>query len=370
MSSESPVLIIALLAAAAGIIFAFVTRARLVPLMDQVSNLEGQLRDKENRAAGSQEELGKAQKEIQQLKVQLRQASERKVEPVAPKVEVKPEKRAKHPEKEGVDPRRLRELEEQLNAERRKADKAHELVRLRDQDVQSMREQLESLQRELEDLKDTQKAAPKPEPEVAPEPEPVKAPVADGPSSEVLAARVSTLEQELHEARRARSAAIEQANKAELEFAQRDKRIQALREQSKALASRVTIAERERLTLKRKVDASEQMYKGLKGRYEVARDTLFSFRERFGVELPVAAGVPVGGDLEAFLEPEEEEDRSRPRARMADDRGPRPPRSRRDDSQSPVEEATKASNAGGSSTDASRADATAEAIAPSESTVA
>lgn len=363
MSSESPVLIIALLAAVAGIVFAFVTRARLVPLLDQVSNLEGLLRDKASRMAGAQEELSKSQQEIQQLKIQLRQASERKVEPVAPKVEVKPEKRAKHPEKEGVDPRRLRELEEQLNAERRKADKAQELVRLRDQDVHSMREQLESLQRELENSKDASKQAPKPEPEAAPEPEPVKAAESEAPSVDALTARISALEQEVQEARRARASAIEHANKVELEFAQRDKRIQALREQSKALASRVTVAERERLTLKRKVDASEQMYKGLKGRYEVARDTLFAFRERFGVELPVEAGVPVGAELESFLEPDDEEDRSRPRPRAGAERGPRPARPRREEGSSPVEDVAAA---GSSRT----AEAAADPVTPSESTVA
>lgn len=317
------IMLASLVAAAVAVLYAVTTRSKVLTLTDQVTELEGQVRAKENAIGTLQTDLVKAKREVKTVTIR---------EP-APKAEVrtekavKQEKRPKTPEK---DPReqRVKELEDQLAAALRRGDKLSAQFIERDQDAQKLREQLENLEVEITLLKENRPAV---KAEVSPEvlaeraeraaekaaekaATPEAAPAVDTAAIATLEAKITELRHDIREANVAKSAAQERANLHDLELHRLRSRVTSLQERSRAIVERMSKAERDGIAWKRDLDNYSKMYEVLKGRYDVARDLLYTFRQKFGVEIPTELGVPLYADMEEYLEYDEEEDRSRPRS--------------------------------------------------------
>lgn len=333
-SSNTLLLLLSLAAGLAGLIFGLLQRSRSLTQTTRLAELEGQTRNHSRDLAGLRTQLDLKLGEVKaledanrSLKLQADTASRAAREPVpaAPK----PEKKDKAQEKTKVMEVKLRELEQQLSAEQRKAERFDRQVRQRDEDVrllqlelQDLRQALEASQapksQELREISDRPAAKLPPlkvpqQPDAAPAPEPKKAEVAPVTPEPANNQALESLREELSAAIRARSDANARVNLLELEARQLRERVEKREILFKELVGKVRELNHAKQKAEKMADTYPRLYAGLKGRYDLALDLIHAFRTKYNEVLPMELDIEIGRAMEEYLAYAEQEDRSRPR---------------------------------------------------------
>lgn len=240
-------------------------------------------------------------------------------------------------EKNSREIQKINELEFQVLEARKQLENAQKQLKQRDSDVISLKDELDNLYRDIAENKvednnelkksDAQKSSNKKQDN------PFKAEVAkldskqgnltdegvqlvtpsefksveDTPVYKQLEKSLEETKKKFDDLDRSKRDAQTRANLAELELRKSNERLQKIDKRFREMLEKLLNLERDQRKHLREIDSYEKMYLGLKGKFDVARDTLSSFRERFGVDIPVEAGVPLYADLEDVIEYEAEE---------------------------------------------------------------
>lgn len=343
-----------LIAAVVAGVLALVYHNRYSGVADRLSQIEADLEAQKGKEAALNSELAQRRKEIDRLSSLAQSAGVERSKLEAAQVE--PPRGSKADKKKADaklqrDLQRMRELESQVDEARRQLENAQKLIKTRDADVRSLKDEIEALQMALAEHApaptgprggrhdDEEDALRLEEAPVAQKAAPVTPPPPEVDIEALVDARTLDARKQVEAAERANREAQGRANLAELEARRSQERLSRLDKRSHELLDRLLATEREMRKVSRQVKDYERMYLGLKGRFEVARDTLVTFRDRFNVEIPTEVGVPLHGPIEEFLELEDDDERSaRPRGdnRPRGERRPTPASGARSETSAPA----------------------------------
>lgn len=333
-SSNTLLLLLSLAAGLAGLIFGLLQRSRTLTQTARLAELEGQTRNHSRDLATLRSQLDVKLGEVKaledanrSLKLQADTASRAAREPLpaAPK----PEKKDKAQEKSKLMDVKMRELEQQLGAEQRKAERYERQVRQRDEDVRLLQLELQDIRQTLDSLQAPKSAEPKEisdrpaaklpplklpqQLEAAPAPEPKKLEAATPAPESASSQALESLREELASAIRARSDANARVNLLELEARQLRERVEKREILFKELLGKVRELNHARQKAEKMADTYPRLYAGLKGRYDLALDIIHAFRTKYNEVLPMELDIEIGRAMDEYLAFAEQEDRSRPR---------------------------------------------------------
>lgn len=338
-SSNTLLLLLSLAVGVAGFIFGLLQRSRTLTQSNRLSELETQSRTHTRDVATLRSQLDTKLGEVKALedtnralKLQADTASRvaKEIAPSLPKADKKERSQDKAQEKSKVLEARTRDLEQQVAAEQRKAERLDRQVRQRDEDVRLLQLELQDVRQSLDALTSSKSSEPKEisdrpvamlppikvqsEPEVAPAPRKVERVEVVQPPPSAPDAAMESLREELVGAHRSRSDAQARVNLLELEVRQLRDRVEKRETLFKELLGKVRQLNHDKLKAAKIADTYPRLYLGLKGRYDLALDLVHAFRTKYNEVLPMELDIEIGRSMEEYLAYAEQEDRSRPRS--------------------------------------------------------